>query len=311
MGQYSIGVVTFTDDTTPTHVKLTAVDFPTNPEISDDGSGGLDAEGLALTGFAPVATLTTKALATLLDTVGLYGICVQPTSSLVEVDVLARKLETCKDPLDATPHMEYNVDRGLLLLGSLTASRTDDATLTSILHTFTDGTNGPVAETDGVAWPTPQVQQRYRLGLCKLAGVQFPEIEEVSIEFDLAITEKTPALGSIWPDSAGVLSARPVITVRGRDLSRVKTGLIELGANAATHANTVIQLIKLANSGSFEDFGSSLHTTITADGLLVPENLYSGSSGSRVTNQLRLPVRFDGTNAPLVFDTTAVYTASP
>src|SRR5690606_4215397 len=312
MSEYTIGAMSLTDDSAQTiHFNLTNVGFPTNAEVTDDEAGDLYSSSQSLVNFSPVATITTKNIATILDNIGLNGQCVGADKTITVADILSRRLETCKSPLTATPHIRDRVTTGLLRLGSLSASRGVDATITAMLDTFTDGNNAPVARTVGVAQVTPIISTRFTLGLCKIAGVGFSEIEDVTLDFNVSITDKSPALGSVWADSAGVLTVRPVLTLRGRDLSRVATSLIELGANAATHANTLIQLIKRQNAASFVDFGTQEHIALTIAGLAVPEMLTSASANGRATNAIRLPAYFDGTNAPVVFDTTSVYDDTP
>lgn len=312
MGEYTIGAVEiFNAVPAGTAMNLTSLDFPTGAEVSGDGAGELYSMQQSLTGFSPVANFTTKNIAALLGFIGLNGQCVGSGKAVTQVDLYERKLETCKDPLTATPHLRRRVTTGLLRLGSLSASRGQDATLSAVLDTFTDGTNAPVAVTDGVALPASIVSTRFTLGVCKIAGVQFTEIDSVELSFNVSITDKSPALGAIWPDSAGVLTVRPVLTLRGRDLSKVETAAIALGANAATHANTVIQLIQRENAASFYNFAGSSHITLTLDGMAVPSNLASSSAGSRSTNEVILAARDDGANAPVVITTGTTYTVSP
>lgn len=311
MGEYTIGAIELFDSVpTGTAINVSDNDIPTEAEVSDDGAGELYATGLSLTGFSPVANFTTKNLAALLGFVGLNGQCVGASQDVTQVDVFHRKLETCKDPLTATPHLRHRVTTGLLRLGSLSMPRGVDATLSAILDTFTDGTNAPVAETDGVALPTSIVSTRFTLGRSKIAGVVFTEIDSIDLSFNVGISDKSPGLGAIWADSAGVLTVRPVLTLRGRDLSKVKSTLIKLGANAAAHADTVIQLIKRAGANSFVDFGTSEHIAITLAGLAVPDNLANASAGNRSTNMIRLPCSFDGTNAPVLINAATTYNAS-
>jgi len=67
-------------------MKLTQTDFPTNEEITDDDSGGLYAEAMALTGLAPVNTGTTTAIKSLLSTIGITGQCVQSGATVQLAD---------------------------------------------------------------------------------------------------------------------------------------------------------------------------------------------------------------------------------
>lgn len=312
MPEYTVGCLTVVETgPTTTHLGLTNVDYPTNAEVSGNDSGSLYEEFYAVTGFAPVATLTSKAVTELIGMIGLNGVCVGAGKPVTQVDVISRKMETCQTSLGSTPHLRDRCTAGLLRLGSLSASRGQDATITAILDTFTDGTNGPVARTDGVAMPTPLTVERLTLGQLAIAGVVYPEVESVSIEFGVSISEKTPALGFIWPESAGVLTVRPILTLQGRDLSKVTAALLAFTANQATHANTKIQLIRRANAGAFESFVSTVHTSITMAGLVVPDNLVSASANQRGTHTIRVMGHFDGTNAPILFNTAVAYDTTP
>jgi hypothetical protein len=294
-----------------THLGLTNVNFPTNAEVSGNDSGAKYEEFQSITGFAPVATLTTKAIAKMLGMVGLDGTCVGTGKPITQVDVISRKLETCQTALGSTPHIRDRVTTGLLRLGTLTAPRGGDATITSILDTFTDGTNGPVARTDGVAMPTPIFTERFTLGQLAIAGVVYPDVDSVSIDFNVSISDKTPALGFVWPDSAGVLTVRPVLTLQGRDLSKVTAALMAFSANDAAHANTKIQLIRRLKGGIFAPFGNTVHIAITMAGLVVPDDLVSASANQRANHTLRLLGHDDGTNAPLMFSVAVAYDTTP
>jgi hypothetical protein len=313
MPEYTGGSLTVVE-TGPvtTHLGLNNVDYPTNAEVSGNDSGSLYEEFQAVTGFAPVANFTTKSIAELIGMIGLNGQCVGATKAITQVDVVSRKLETCQTALGATPHMRDRVTTGLLRLGTLNADRGQDATISGILDTFTDGTNAPVARTDGVAMPTPLTVERFTLGLCAIAGVTYPEVEGVSLDFNVAISEKTPALGAIWPESAGVLTVRPVLTLRGRDLAKVTTALLAFTSNEAAHANTVFQLIRRKNAGAFESFASAVHMRFTMAGLIVPENLVSASANQRATHSIRLAGALDASsNAPVLFNLAIAYDTTP
>lgn len=305
--EYIVGWLSFDS----THMNLTNLDFPTNAEITDDESGSVYAEALALTGFAPVANVTTKAIKSMLDSAGLSGQCIKSGGTITQCDVIERRIGNCDSPLTATPHYRKRMNKALLRLGTLSASRTADATITAIVDAFSDGGGSPVAITDGVAQPTPIVSERYRLAVSKIAGVQFPQIENISLAFNVTALPKEPQLASVYPETGGVATILPELTLTGKDLSRVQAGLMELAANGATHANTVLQLKRIESGASFYGSGENQHISITLAGLAVPQNLASGSGRSRATNSIVLRADYDGVNAPAVFATSAVLNDNP
>ena len=293
------------------HVKLSQIDFPTNSEVTDDGSGTIYAEQLALTGWAPVANGTTGAIATMLAQFGIGGACIGSAFTITSADVIYRKVGTCDAPLSGTPHFRHRMSKGLGILNALSASRNQDASITWSIHALSDSGGAPVSPTDGVAAVVPE-NERYRLAISKIAGVQFPEIDSINIGFNVELTPKDPSLtGVIYPEDVGVISVRPVVDIQGQDLSRVKATLIELAANAATHTNTTLQLAALEDSASFYGFGTSNHTELTVAGLAVPTNLGSASARSRANNSIQLTSAYDGTNAPIVATLGTSISASP
>lgn len=310
--EYTMGCLSlFNAAATATHIGMTNLDFPTNAEVSDDGSGSLYAEQMCITGFAPVATITTKAIAQLFGFVGINGQCVGTGLDVSKVDLTHRQMENCDTTLSGTPHIRDRVTKGLLRLSSLSVSGREDATISGVLDTLADGVNAPVARTDGVALPSTIASERFARGICSFGGTQFPKLEGWDLDFGVQADEKLPGDASIWPETAAVLTVRPVLTFRSRDLSLITNTLMSAGAAEAAHTDTVLQLVKRRSAGKFEDFADSVHITITLAGLILPDNLASVSAQAKATGALRLPCSFDGTNAPVIIDTTSVYDSNP
>lgn len=313
MNEYTTGLLSRTIAGPATsYIALSEQELITGAEITGSNAGDIYHNTLSLTRFAPVGTFAAGSVGAILDLIGLNGRCVGSAHTILAAALIARKIGTCDAPLGGTPHMQHACSKGLLTLDSLTASRDEDAVVRGTLWMLsTDGSASPVAITDGVAWPSTIIEDRYRLGLCKIAGVQFPQVEEISLSFNVEVLPPNSQLGSIFTTDAGVLAVTPELTLRGRDLSRVKTSLIELGGNAATHANTVLQFIKIADGASFETFASSVHTTLTIGGLVVPQILQSGSAGSRSTNSITLRGKRISGAAPVAINVAAPYSVNP
>lgn len=309
-GESTVGWAKINFVASDTTVKLSNLDFPSNADISDDGSGTLHAEGLALTRQDLVASCTTAALETIFDNIPLLGQCVKAAATIEAVDLISRKTSTCDAVNGATPHDQRKVAKGLLRLESLNLPRNSDATVTFLLDCFSNAGAAPWARSE-VATPTGVVTERFRLYNCEIAGVQFTEIESVNIAYNVGISEKDPALGQVWAETAGVRNIRPVLTLQGRDLGKIIPTVIELLGNAATHANTTIQMIKLQDSGTFHPIASLEHIKFTIHGMVVPSSIVNASSGARATNELTLLAAFDGTNNPIVPTTDTAILAVP
>jgi hypothetical protein len=310
--EYTIGCLSlYNISDVATHIGLQQFDLAANVEASDDGSGSLYAEHMSVTGVSPVASFTTKCLASLLGFVGINGQCVGTGLAVTKVDGITRRMENCDEALGGSPHIRDRVSKGLLRLGSLNAARGQDATITGMVDALSDGTNAPVVRTDGVALPTGVVSQRFTLGKCAFANTTFDNLEQVGIEFNVQTDEKLPAEAMLWPETIGVLTVRPVIVFGARDVSKITNTLLAAGASAATHANSIIQLVKRQSAGSFVAAATEEHIRFTLAGLMIPENIASAAAQAKATGSLRIPCHYDGTNAPVTVDVTAAYDSTP
>lgn len=306
--QYTVGAMSITTSApATTSIELTQVGISANANVIGNESGSLYEQSLSLTGFAPVATATSKAIASVLGLIGLNGQCVGSAQSVTTVDVFSRRLTDCQTTLGGTPHIRDRVTTGLLRLNSISASRGQDATISVILDALTDGTNAPLARTDGVALPSTVTAAQWTLGICNINGVRYQEINDVNLSLNVSITDKSPALGQIWPEAVGVLTVKPVLTLTGRDLSKITNAIIAAGVNAAAHASTKIQLVKRANAGSFVASATTEHINITMAGLIVQEEIVSASANGQATHSLRIVGSYDGTNAPCIFNVGVAY----
>lgn len=314
MPQYTIGTFSFWDDTgTPVEeaIRCSSINLRSNAQTSSDDTGELYEQAHSLTAWLPEMEVTTKAIDRALNYIGIGGQCVGASHAVTQCDAITRALQTCKDSFSSSSHMRHRVGTGLLVPRTLSAPRNQDATISFTLYCLSDdGINAPIVENHAVSLPATVGGSRFRLGLCAIGGVEMPELEDVQVAFNVETTEFEPRLGGIWAESIGIRSVKPVITLRGRDISQVRSAVFPLGASAAAHANTKIQLLKLANSGSFVAAATAEHVSITAAGMLVPDQLVSASQGSRATNEMTLMAVDDGTNAPLVVS-VAAYDTTP
>lgn len=307
---YSGGVVQFTLLDASTIAIPAAISAPANAVVQGDDEGELYDRSLSLVGFAPVYTFTVKNIAAALDVIAVIGQCVGTGLAITGVSMYYRRLTDCQTVLSGTPHIKDVVSTGLLVLSGQQASRGGVASLTFTLYAISDGTNPPVVRTDGVALPATILTAQYTLGAFSAAGIEYAEVDSVSEAYNIGV-DVDPALGLIWPTNVAVRTIRPVRTFTGRDLSKVTNGLLAAGFDNPVHADTKFQLIKLVNAGSFDSFGSSVHILQTMAGMLVPEDIVSIAANQRATHSCRIIGSFDGTNSPIIIDTTNVYDTTP
>lgn len=307
--RYSGGVIRFTKSDASTVSVPAAINTAANATVVGDDQGELYDRVLALAGFQPMVQFTTKNIGAILDLVGLAGQCVGSGQSITSVDAIYRRTADCSSALGSTPHIQDRCSHGLLILNALNMPRKQDATISCTLYALSVSGNAPLIRTDGVALPSTISSAQYEMGLPFFGGVAFPECTGLALNFGLNV-DLDSALGLIWPTLVSVQTIRPTLAIDDRDLSQITNSIMAAGYVATTHNNTLLQLIKRANSSVFQDFETSVHTALTMDGMITPNEIAGVQPNQRSTHSMNLTARYDGTNAPVVFDTTAEYTAA-
>lgn len=292
---------------------VTDMHVRTGTETMSDGSGDLYDQTRSLEKQIPEAMLTFKSLASVLTYVGLAGYCLSTDGSHLGAKLYGNVLGDCAAPPAATDNIKYTAGKGLLVLGTLTANRGADATISVAVHMITDGTNAPFSGVySGVTLPTPLLIQQFTLGVCKVGAIVLTDLESVSIDFGVQITEKTPQLGGVWPNTVGVKKITPVVRLNGFN-PRVlddSTGIPLLGKQAS-HANTLIQLKKRVGYAAFVGDGTAQHIAITVNGMATVDDAFQASANSEATNSIKVEGVHDGTNVPVIFNLASTYLPSP
>lgn len=294
---------------------VTQMDVSTGAETISDDSGSIYDEARSLLSEIMGASITTKAVDAVLTYIGIAGYCILSDGSHPGLRLYARVLGDCKSPPASTDNIRYTFATGLVVLGQLNATRGADATITLMIHPITDGTNAPMAGVySSITMPVTSAlsKNQFTLGVCKVGAITLTDLQSVTLDFGVQISAKTPAMGSVWPDSVAVRKVRPVVTLSGFD-PRVlddSTGIPLLGKQA-THANTVIQLKKRSGYASFVANGTAQHIYTTVNGMATVTQAFSGSGNGEATNAIRVEGVHDGTNVPVICDLAHTYSATP
>lgn len=290
---------------------IVSVDIPLNIESRSDDSGQIYDEGHAITKVEPIATVVSKSIAEVLSVIGIAGQCFVDGASQ-GVEIYGKKRGDCLTDVGATDHSKYLFPNGLMSLGTLQASRGDDATLSFMVDGITDGTNGPLQITHGVTLPSAAslIKGQWEIALCKIAGTEFKPTD-FTINFNVAKEKPRPLAPVIWNDRIAVSKVQPTVTIRGIDPSVISAAGIDPSGDSATHLNTLLQLVKRQSGGSYVAAATLEHIGITVDGLVVVTNPLSVSGQADATVDIEIRTRYDGTNVPVLIDTTWAYDSTP
>lgn len=261
----------------------------------------------AITAIKPVAEFASYCIADGLDAVPLAG---KSLSALATgLDLYAYKHEHGAGRVAAAEHRKYTIADGMCVLDKISCDHRGDALLSFRVLSTWDGTNAPVIETDTSAVPTAgSDDERFTIGKCTIGSVTIADIRSWELDFGIeAVTEGADS--DIYDTHVSIVTCKPVLTLRGIDIEWLKSTNIPLVGKASTHATTTIYLRKrLQTAAGYVADGTSEHISMTIDGLCWLEDIFASRGKTPAECSLKLAARYDGTNAPIVIDTTAAIT---
>lgn len=287
---------------------ITSSGHPLNSETAGDDSGGIYDEARSIISQLPEPTYTTKSIQALLELIGLNGACFKSDGTRPGVLIYGQVVSDCKNQPAATANLRYTIPAGLIRPGTLSASRSSDATQSFTIDALTDGTNAPFSGTySGITLPTVLVNEKWGMGASRVGGNLLSEPTAFNLDYGIATDEKLPELGGVWAETTGVRKVRPALTIQGQDPTELDDAKIPLLGKQSTHANTKLQLKKRTRGGSFEPEVSLVHFYMTLDGLTLVNDPFSTSGDGVADFEARLEATTDGTNSPVVFGFNKAY----
>jgi hypothetical protein len=295
---------------------VTQVDDEYENSVQDDAlSGEAFARFLALVAQKARASFATRQLKRLLDTVRTVDDGIPMPYSNLAATVWGAGLRFYWQKKAAggsqgsgAVHLQDKVAAGLIAVQRITCEHQGDAAAQCDVLPASDGSNELIARTFNVALPGGLLDdQRYSLGPVTLGGVAFTEF--TSLEIALGFEMKLRGSESEIVDRFAFWDrVRPTILLRGLDLGWYQSAKIPTNGLLCTHANSKVYLRKRAQGASFVANGTAEHLSATADGTLTVGKIGGAGSGAESEIVAMLKCRFDGTNAPLLFNTATAIT---
>jgi hypothetical protein len=286
---------------------ITQVALPLNTQVGGEPtSGSLYTYWQGVVSQKPQCDFTTKAIAAALGICGMTGYNIGATSSAMVV--YAAKRQKGGTIAAGASHRKYTFNAGILVPRTLTVNHGEDATLSYQAVLAYDGTNAIILPVDAQALPAAEADaERFGLGPITIESILLKSVESLSIEFGIT-AEAEAAGGDIWPDYPGIKAILPVLTLRGMDPTWLASATVEtipLGGTLVTHAATNIYLRKRLLGGTYVADGTAEHIKLSAAGLATITNALNVDGTENGKCDLTMPMRFDGTNLPLLIDTTS------
>ena len=257
-----------------------------------------------ITRRAPSFGMATTQIATALDLIGSVGRCITADGTHPGLDAYLVAHDEFNHR-DLTASQRYRMTKGLLVPESLSVEHRGIAQLAMSARASYDGTNEPLQVDEDITLPTGAVDtEQFTLYQQTIQSVTLTGVKQMAIEFGVQVTEED-ADGSIFPEWLSVGSVVTRIRLGGINPKWLASGIIPIAGKPLTHAGTTLRMIKCLDGGSYAPLASAVHIGITVAGLGTITTAASAGDGNGVAgSELVLIAVHDGTNVPLVIDTT-------
>lgn len=283
---------------------ITAQNISTGTTVRGEGRSGEPYSRINhLVGQKPGATFTSEDIAAALAVCGPAGVDIDGLAA--GLILYAQAFADGGTRASGANHRSYTIYDGIVAPQQLRCTHQGDASIDYAALATYDGTHSPLVEADTVSLPAGLTDNaRFTLGPITIGGVTLAEYRDLTIDFGIMVRSEG-AESDIWDTFSYIVTYQPTITLRGIDVEWLKSTNIPLAGKAAAHADTAIYLRKRSDGGTFVADATAEHIQLTAAGLAwIPTPMdASGLDPAECTLMLR--TKYDGTNLPIVVDTTS------
>lgn len=300
-----------TGDVSPVIIgSITDASAPIEQDIQSDSTAGTYyPQQIQVVNQKPVFRFTTLDIPKVVTAFGLIGRDV--TSAAGKIGVCMYQALYNNSAISAgSTHRRLVFDNSYNMIRRISVSHRQDAQAECESMAIWDKTNNPVVIGENVALPTlPVSPGRWTIASVAIGSKTITCNVQVDIDFGIT-AEMFGCDSDIWDTHLNLDDIKPRINITSLDPSNFGASQVPLIGLAGTHANTVIKLRKRITTGlaSFVTDATAEHITITAAGILQVTEAMNASGNKQGQTSLELHCTYDGTNAPLVFDTAAVLT---
>jgi hypothetical protein len=273
-------------------------------------SGEVYARFGALYAQKPAAEFSTLDLKNGLAACGITGTAMTSAAPLI---LYGQKQLEGGSRMSGSNHRLWTMNEGILIPRRIVVEHQGDAAIDYEALITYDGTNDPIVITDLAALPAaPLDDYRYTLGKFSLtddAAASYSFTEKLRLELDFGISAETHGADSdLWDTNARIVEVMPSLTISGKDLEWFKSTMVPLVGRTVRHNGTEIILQRRQNRQTFYSNVQAQHLKLTIAGQAVIEQVASASGNGVDETSLRIPLQFDGTNAPVVITADSTYT---
>lgn len=288
--------------------QVNAVTIPLTTQVGMDpmidvfmnrGSGHVDINFLAQNQRKPRGNFVSQAIKEFLDAIGISGLAIDTTAILWNYKIAENSTRSA-----STDHEKWTINHGIVIPRRLSVRQGGEATVSADIIAVFDGTNAAIIRGTG-SIPSGSQDPASKFTLAKFNwGTTLYDSQ--SLDIDFGINEIViSANGDTEPTFAAIgdrtirgtitthdLSIRNVITPDG-DIDKAIFFLRKIAEGGTRVADATEEHISLTMTEAYAHIGSS-----------------TASQNQPATQEVIFTANYDGTNAPLVIDTTAAIAAA-
>ncbi len=301
-------VIQDTSDASPTIVgSLTNVSVPIDQEVlKDQTAGRAFLEQLSVVGQKPRATFSTFDLPKIISGLGLTGrLLVEATGTKPGLAVVQAQYND-GTLVAGSNHRRLRFARSHARINRISVSHRQDAVAEAEAVSIWDGTNAPILVETSQALPTlPVSAGRWTLHSVRVGSADITCNTQVDIDFGISV-DAFGCDGDIYDTHFHVNQIAPMVNITSLDPANFASAKVVLAGLVGTQVNSRIVLRKrTATAGSFVTNGTAEHIVINFAGVILPIDVHNASGNQKAQSTFRIETVWDGTNAPLVFNTAS------
>jgi hypothetical protein len=278
-------------------------------ELNQDIRTGMEQAGVyesraSVVARRPTILFGTTQLASYLDLVGAWARCINSDGTHPGFDAYQLAHDRCSHR-DLTNSDRYRVGDGLILTDSISVNHQGRAEVSGRVVAITDSSgNEPVVKDTGVTYPNTAVDdEEFGLYTCTVGGDDLTGLKNIVIEPGVEVTQED-ADGSIFPEWASVGAILTRIRLQGVSPAWLGSSVIPIAGKSIDHADTTLRFVKYASGSSYDTLTNAVHIGITVAGMGCITTAANSSGRGVSTTEAMIYALHDGTNVPLIIDTT-------
>lgn len=259
-------------------------------EVLEYAAGQVDPSYVATMTSEPMLTFTTRSLAAALSRIALDGMAFPNGGTYTTVDQWFIKVEKTLPRATGANQFRVRMTEGLIVPKVVSWQQGQAASLTAEVHPTYDGTNNPLGYLDSQTLPVSFsgiVGELFTGGKVVINGVELLGVQGVSIDFGLEV-EKIYSRGDVFPFRAHILTRKPTITIRTKQVTSLSTFGITGTPQGVTESDIYFQKIKKLETRELAASAVHLRFRVNASQGMITTGSFGGGNNESHEGEVKI-----------------------